>query len=458
MKEIYRNRLPVNQHYRGHKVAQTSKAEKIEESVQKSGPLGKLKAYLKALGPGLVAGASGDDPSGIGTYAQTGAQFGYTQLWTALFTFPLQAIIQEICARIALQTGRGLAANIRKYYSKPILYFYIALLFLANTITIGADLGAMATSAQLLFGLPVLVWLAGITILTAVLEIFIPYEQYAKVLRVLTLTLLAYVIGAFFTSQDWGQALRSTIIPTFRFDRDFLFNLVAILGTTITPYLFFWQASEEVEEEIAEGKKTETQRKGVSKTELKWMRADVLSGAFLSNVVFWFIIITTASTLNKSGITHIDSAPQAAEALRPFAGDFAYILFAAGIIGTGMLAVPILAASAAYAVSETFKFRQGLSLKPREAPAFYIIIAIATLIGAAINLTGINPISALYYAAVINGIVAPPLLFMVMLISNNQKIMQTKTNGRTANILGWITTIAMGAAAIALLVSLGISK
>ncbi len=435
-----------------------SKAEMAEKEVQESGLWGKLKAYWKVLGPGLVTGASGDDPSGIGTYSQTGAQFGYTQLWTALFTFPLQAAVQEICARIALQTGRGLAANIRKYYPKPILYFYIAILFIANTISLGADLGAMAASAQLLFGLPVLLWLAVMTLLTASLEIFIPYKQYAKVLRVLTLTLFAYVIGAFFTTQDWGQVLRNTIIPTLHFDRQYLFILVAVLGTTITPYLFFWQANQEVEEEIDEGKVTETQRKGVSKTELKWMRTDVISGSFFSNIVFWFIVITTASALNQSGITNIDSAPKAAEALRPLAGDFAYVLFSVGIIGTGLLAVPILAGSAAYAVSETFKFREGLSLKLREAPAFYGVIALATLIGGAINLIGINPISALYYAAVLNGIVAPLLLFMIMLMSNNRKIMQNQTNGRTSNILGWIATIAMGIAAVALLISFGLEN
>ncbi|HEX9331104.1 MAG TPA: Nramp family divalent metal transporter [Anaerolineales bacterium] len=437
---------------------QTSKAEQAEKDVQQSGPWGKLKAYLKVLGPGLITAASGDDPSGIGTYSQTGALFGYAQLWTALFTFPLQAVIQEICARIALQTGRGLAANIRKYYPKPTLYFYVFLLFIANTITIGADLGAMAASAHLLFGLPVLFWLVGMTILTAVLEIFLSYQQYAKVLRILTLTLLAYVLGAFFTSQDWGQALRNTLIPTFHFDRKYLLNLVAILGTTITPYLFFWQASEEVEEEIDEGRKTEKQRKGVSKIELKWMRTDVTSGAFLSNIVFWFIIVTTASTLNHNGIFNIDSAPKAAEALRPLAGDFAYVLFAVGIIGTGMLAVPILAGSAAYAVAETFKFREGLYLKLPQAPAFYGVIVLATLIGATINLIGINPILALYYAAVLNGLVAPLLLLMIMLISNNRKIMQTQTNGRTSNILGWTTTMAMGMAAAALLFSLGLGK
>src|ERR1043166_3459818 len=262
----------------------TSKAEQAEKTVQESGPWGKLKTYFKILWPGIITGASGDDPSGIGTYSQTGAQFGYTQLWAALFTIPLQAAIQGICARIALQTGRGLAANIRKYYPQPILYFYVALLFIANTINLGVDLGAMAASAQLLFGLPVLLWLAGMTLLTALLEIFIPYRQYAKVLRVLTFTLFAYVIGAFFASGNWGQAFRNTFIPTLQFNQKYLFNLVAILGTTITPYMFFWQANQEVEEEIEEGKQTEAQRRGVSKTELKWMRTDVVSGAFFSNI------------------------------------------------------------------------------------------------------------------------------------------------------------------------------
>jgi NRAMP (natural resistance-associated macrophage protein)-like metal ion transporter len=435
-----------------------SRLDETEKAIQQSGPLGKLKAYLKVLGPGLVTGASGDDPSGIGTYSQTGAQFGYAQLWTALFTFPLQAAIQGICARVALQTGRGLAANIRKYYSKPILYFYVFLLFIANTISLGADLGAMAASAQLLFGLPFLLWLAGITFLTAVLEIFIPYQQYAKLLRVLTLSLFAYVIGALFTSPNWGQALQNTLIPTLHLDQKYLFNLVAILGTTITPYMFFWQANQEVEEEIEAGRQSESQRKGVTKTELKWMRTDVISGAFFSNIVFWFIVFTTASSLNQHGITNIDSAPKAAEALRPLAGDLAYVLFAVGIIGTGLLAAPVLAGSAAYAVSETFKFREGLSLKPAEAPVFYGVIAFATLVGAAINLMGINPISALYYAAVINGIVAPPLLFMIMLMSNNRTIMQDKTNGRLSNLLGWVATIAMALAAAALFVSLGLGN
>ncbi|MDP3047378.1 MAG: Nramp family divalent metal transporter [Chloroflexota bacterium] len=414
-----------------------------------------MRVYLSALGPGLVTGASDDDPSGIGTHSQTGAQFGYAQLWTALFTFPLMTAVQEICARIALQTGGGLADALRKYYPKPVLYFCVSLLFIANTINLGADLGAMAAAAQLLIGIPHLAWLIAITLLSAVLEVFVSYKHYARVLRYLTLSLFAYILVPFVSSLDWGQALRDTVIPTIRLDKDYLLNLVAILGTTISPYLFFWQASQEIEEQIDEGRTTAGSRKGVTKTELKWMRTDVVAGMVLSNVVAWFIMATTASTLFQHGITTVDSAAKAAEALRPIAGDAAYLLFAVGIIGTGLLAVPILAGSAAYAVAETFKLREGLYLKLRQAPGFYGIIAFSTLLGFAMNLIGINPIQALYYTAVLNGIVAPPLLLMIMLIGNNRSIMKSKVNGRLSNTLGWITTIAMSIAAVALLVTLG---
>jgi NRAMP (natural resistance-associated macrophage protein)-like metal ion transporter len=433
----------------------SSKAQQAERQLKQAGPIEKVKVYLGALGPGLITGASDDDPSGIGTYSQTGAQFGYAQLWTALFTLPLSTAIQEICARIALQTGGGLAENIRQHYPKPVLYFCVALLLIANTFNLGTDLGAMAASAELFLGIPFLLWLAGMTVLSAALEIFVDYKQYAKVLRLFALALFAYVLVVFVVHQDWGPAWRSTFIPTVQFNQDYLLNLVAVLGTTISPYLFFWQASEEVEEEIGEGKVTKAQRRGVSKTELKWMRTDVTSGIFLSNVVMWSIIVTTASTLFRNGITRIDSAPKAAEALRPIAGDFAYAVFAAGMIGTGLLAVPILAGSAAYAVAETFKLREGLYLKLRQAPGFYGVIALSTVVGAAINLVGINPIQALYYTAVLNGVIAPPLLIMIMLISKNHRIMQDKTNGKISNALGWITTIAMTLIAMALLVTVG---
>ncbi len=431
-----------------------SKAAKAEKELQRSGPLGKVRVYLKALGPGLITGASDDDPSGIGTYSQTGAQFGYAHLWTPLFTFPLIAGIQEICARIALHTGTGLADLIRKHYPKPVLHLCVSLLFVANTVNLGADLGAMAASCQMILGLPFLAWLVAITFVSSVLEIFVNYRRYAHVLRFLTLSLLAYVVVFFVTPQDWGQVLRNAFIPTIHLNRDYLLNLVAILGTTISPYLFFWIAAEEIEEKIDEGKVTRAMRKKVTKMELKWMRTDVISGILFSNLVMWFIIATTASTLFSHAITDIDSAPKAAEALKPIAGDFAHLVFAVGIVGTGLLAVPILAGSAAYAVAETFRLREGLYLRLRQAPGFYGVIAFSTLIGFTINLLGINPIRALYYAAVLNGVVAPPLLLMIVLIGNNQSIMKDKVNSRISNALAWITTVAMTVASVALLLSL----
>jgi NRAMP (natural resistance-associated macrophage protein)-like metal ion transporter len=428
-----------------------SKDKKLAKALRQSGWLGKIKGYMHSLGPGLITGASDDDPSGIGTYAQTGAQFGYAQLWTALFTFPLMTAVQEMCARIALHTGRGLADIVREHYPKPMLYVCVLLLFTANTINLGADLGAMAASCQMLLSIPFWAWLIAFTLLSVVLEIFVSYTQYARVLRLLTLSLCAYVLVAFVVAQNWGEVLRSTLLPTIQFNQAYLLNLVAVLGTTISPYLFFWQASEEVEEEIDQGKTTPAARQGVSTTALRGMRTDVTSGMLFSNLVMWFIIVTTAATLFRHGITDIDSAPKAAEALRPIAGRFASVLFAAGIVGTGLLAVPILAGSAAYAVAETFKWREGLYLRLRQAPGFYGVIAFSTGLGAAINFVGINPIKALYYTAVINGLVAPLLLWIILFMSNNRTIMQDKVNGRVSNMLGWGTTIAMTIAAAALL-------
>jgi NRAMP (natural resistance-associated macrophage protein)-like metal ion transporter len=406
----------------------------------------------------LITGASDDDPSGIGTYSQTGAQFGYAQLWTAIFTFPLMTAVQEMCARIALHTGRGLADIIREYYPKPILYLAVLLLFVANTINIGADLGAMAGSVQSIVGSPFWIWLIAFTALIIVLQILVSYNRYARLLRFLTLSLLAYVLVAMLVTEDWRQVFYSTFIPTIQFNKDYTLNLVAVLGTTISPYLFFWQAAQEVEEDIDSGKTTKEARKGVSRTELKWMRTDVISGMLVSNLVMWFIIITTATTLFHRGITEIDSASKAAEALKPIAGRFASILFTAGIVGTGLLAVPILAGSSAYAMAETFRWREGLYLKLRQAWGFYGIIAFSTLLGATINFLGINPIKGLYYTAVINGLVAPPLLCMIMLIGNNRQIMEDKINGRASNVLGWFTAIAMTVAAAALLWSLQLSQ
>lgn len=422
------------------------------------GPLRrKLEGYLASLGPGLITGASDDDPSGIGTYAQTGAQFGYAQLWTALATWPLQAAVQEMCARIGLETGAGLAEVIRRHYSKRLLFTCASLLVISNIVNIGADLGAMAASAQIIVPLPLWIWLLGITLLSVGLEIIVEYKRYSRFLRLLTISLASYALVVLWTPQDWGRALLSTLIPRIVLSKDYLLNLVAVLGTTISPYLFFWQASEEVEEEICRGKVTLQSRRGVTRGELKMMRTDVASGVLFSNAAMWFIMATAASTLFRNGVHQIESPSQAAEMLKPIAGDFASFLFAAGIVGTGLLAVPVLAGSAAYVVAETLKFQKGLYLRFNQATRFYSVIAIATLIGAALNVTGINPIQALYYTAVLNGIVAPPLLFMIMRIANDPEIMGSKTNGPLANTLGWTTTIVMTIAALALGLSIGIN-
>jgi NRAMP (natural resistance-associated macrophage protein)-like metal ion transporter len=431
-----------------------SKAIRAERELRHSSRLGKLLVYVRALGPGLITGASDDDPSGIGTYAQTGAQFGYSQLWTSIVSFPLMTVVQEMCARVAMQTGTGLADVLRTYYPRALLYFCVALLFVANTINVGADLGAMAAAGRLLLPFPFLVWLLAVALIILGAVVFIQYRNYSRLLRFLTLSLFAYIAVVFVVHQDWQAAFRGSVLPSFHWNRDYLLNLVAILGTTISPYLFFWQANEEVEEEIEDGKKTLQEREGVSHIELKWMRTDVSAGMLLSNVVMWFIIVTAASTLFRAGITQVDSAPKAAEALKPIAGAYASLLFAAGIIGTGLLAVPILAGAAAYALAAAFRQPHGLGLQWYRAPFFYGVIVLSTLAGAALSLAGINPMRALYYTAVLNGLVAPPLLFMIMLISNNRRIMRDRVNGRVSNVLGWTVTALMTLAAAALLFTL----
>lgn len=413
----------------------------------------KFKKLLKTVGPGLITGASDDDPSGIATYSQAGAQFGYRQLWTALFSYPFMVAIQEMCGRIGLVTGNGLAGVIKNNYNKKILYFSVLLLLVANTINIGADLGAMASSAQLLLGIPFAVWLIIMTIVTLLLEIFVSYPTYAKFLKYLTLSLLAYVIVVFVVKQDWHTIAISTFLPSFSWDRSYLLNIVAILGTTISPYLFFWQADEEVEEEIEHHK---LQAIGVgtpkfNKSDIKAMRLDTMVGMFFSNLVMFFIIATSASTLGANGILKIETADQAAQALRPLAGDFAYLLFALGIIGTGLLTVPILAGSASYALSESFSWKAGLSRKFRDAHGFYGIITLATLVGLLVNFTPIKPFQMLYYTAVLNGICAPPLIILILLIANNKKIMGKYTNNKLSNFLGILIALIMGLAALGLL-------
>jgi NRAMP (natural resistance-associated macrophage protein)-like metal ion transporter len=415
----------------------------------------KLKKLLKVLGPGFITGASDDDPSGIGTYSQTGAAFGYSQLWTSLFTLPFMTVVQEMCGRIGMVTGRGIAVIVKDHYAKPILYISVFLLFVANTINIGADLGAMASSGQLIFHVPFIFWLLGMTAATLLLEIFVPYPAYSKILKYLTFSLFAYFVVAFVVHQDWTKIAFATFVPSFSFSKDYLMNVVAILGTTISPYLFFWQADEEVEEEIVNHKLV-AMGKGVPKVlkkDIREMRLDTIVGMFFSQLVMFFIIVSTASTLHLNGISSITTADQAASALRPFAGDFAFLLFALGIIGTGFLAVPVLAGSAAYAIAETFKWKEGLGRKLKKAYGFYGVIALATVVGLLVNFTPIKPFQMLYYTAILNGIVAPPLMVLIMLIGSNKNIMGEHTNSKFSNIFGWIITAVMGVSAIALIYS-----
>ncbi|HSX19454.1 MAG TPA: Nramp family divalent metal transporter [Candidatus Saccharimonadales bacterium] len=404
-----------------------------------------IKKVLSRFGPGFITGASDDDPSGIATYSQTGAQFGYTQLWTALFTFPFQTVIQEICGRIGIVTGKGLSGVIRKHYPKPVLYFSVTLLLFANTVNIGADLGAMASATQLLLGQSLVLWLLPMTVLTLILEVFVSYKVYSKFLKYLTFSLLAYIVTFFVVKQDWGQIAVSTLVPNLSLDRSYLLNLTAILGTTISPYLFFWQASEEVEEEVEEHK-LKIMDHGVpkiNKGDIRHMRFDTISGMFFSNIVMFFIIATAASTLGRGNIKDIATATQAAEALRPIAGNFSSLLFAIGVIGTGLLAVPVLAGSASYAISETVGWKEGLYRKFKQAHGFYGIITIATLLGLLVNFTGIPPFKMLYYTAVLNGLIAPPLMVLILLVSSNPQIMGKYTNTKFSNITGIAITLMM---------------
>ncbi|MBI3069838.1 MAG: divalent metal cation transporter [Candidatus Levybacteria bacterium] len=415
--------------------------------------MNKIKKLLKILGPGFITGASDDDPSGIATYSQAGALFGFGQLWTAPFSFPLMTAVQEMCGRIGLVSGKGLAGVIRANYSKKILYLAVFLLVIANTINIGADLGAMAASAQLLVGLPFVFWLLFMVAITLLLEVFVSYKTYSKYLKYLTFALFSYVATAFVVKIDWRTVFFSTVLPQLEFSKVYLLNIVAILGTTISPYLFFWQASEEVEEEVAHHKLRAMgagQPKVVPK-DISRLRLDTAIGMFFSNLIMWFIIITAGATLFPHGISAIKSASDAAAALKPLAGDLAFFLFALGIIGTGLLAVPILCGSASYAISESFGWKEGLYMKPKKAPGFYGVIIIATLIGVLINFIGISPIAALYYTAVINGIIAPPLLVIILLIANNKKIMGERVNNKLLNALGIITVAVMSVAAAVLL-------
>jgi NRAMP (natural resistance-associated macrophage protein)-like metal ion transporter len=405
--------------------------------------------FWKILGPGLVTGASDDDPSGIATYSQAGAAYGLSTLWTALITFPLMASMQEMCARIGLVTSHGLAGTIKSYYSKPVLYLMLLFSFPAIVMNIGADIAGMGAVGNLLVpSIKASYFSIGFTIVLLVLIIYLPYQKIANVLKYLCLVLLVYMIVPFLYKQDWIAVLKSTFIPTIKFDKNFIGILVAILGTTISPYLFFWQTAMEVE-----GKKNKTRKKQlvVNKGIIHEMRLDVDFGMLFSNLVMFFIILTAGSVLFNGNIHQIDTVEQAAQALKPLAGNAAFFLFALGIIGTGLLAIPVLSGSLSYIITESFGWNEGLDKKFYQARAFYVIIAISLILGLLMNFIGISPIKALIYSAVLYGLTAPVLIAIILHISNNRKIMGKNTNGRTSNILGFVTLLLMTVAAVVLI-------
>ena len=415
-------------------------------------PVRWLRLLLKSLGPGVITGAADDDPSGIATYSVAGAQLGTKLLWTALLTWPLMAAVQMMCARIGMVSGQGLAGNFKQRFPKWLLGVFVVALLAANTINIAADLAGMADAAAMLSGVNAHLLVVVFALLISWATVRLRYHQIANVLKWLVLVLVAYPVTAFVVGADWGRVARDTLVPSMPHTRDEWSMLVAILGTTISPYLFFWQASEEVEEEKAAGQNTLAKRRGATDTELQLRRMDVGIGTFFSNVVMFFIILTTAVTLNRHGITHIETSRQAAEALRPLAGKFATSLFTVGIVGVGFLAIPTLAGSAAYAFAETLGWRQGLDKKLKQARAFYTLILLSTGVGVGLDFVGINPVKALYWTAVINGLLAPFLLVAILVIASDKKLMRGQPSSRLAWTVVAITTVAMFAAGVAMFV------
>ncbi len=409
---------------------------------------------LALLGPGLITGASDDDPSGIATYSQAGAQFGYSMVWIMLFTWPLMAAIQEISARIGRVTGHGIAGNIRRYYSAWLLRGIVALLLAANIINLGADLGAMGEALRLLIGGPLRLYVVAFAVGCALLEIFVRYERYVSILKWTSVSLFAYVATALVVDVPWARVAYNLVVPTLSWDKDYIVAIVAVLGTTITPYCFFWQSSQEAEDErVDPAAHTLIEAPDEARSEINRIRIDTYLGMGFSNVISLFIIITTAATLNAHGITDIQTSAQAAEALRPIAGAFTFALFAAGIIGIGMLAVPVLAGSAAYALGEALDWPTGLARSPLDAKAFYGAIGAATLIGVLINFVHLDPIKALFWSAVINGVVAVPLMVVIMLMATQRSVMGRFILPRPLWAMGWLSTAAMAAAVTAMFVT-----
>jgi NRAMP (natural resistance-associated macrophage protein)-like metal ion transporter len=411
-----------------------------------------VQQFFKELGPGLITGAADDDPSGISTYSVAGASYGYATLWTALLSFPLMAAVQLMCARLGMVTGCGLASVIRTRYPRWVLWFACSLVIVANVFNIGADLGGMADAMQMITAIPAYYWTPFFAALITGLLFQTSYRTMARVFKWLTMVLFAYVITAFLARPDWAAVVRATFIPHVEWTKDYMAVLVGILGTTISPYLFFWQAAQEVEEDRDHGKATVAQRRGSTNKELRIAMKDVITGMLLSNVVMYFLILTTAATLNAHGMKHIETAKQAAEALRPLAGQGAYWLFTLGLVGTGMLAVPVLAGSCAYAIAEGAKWGSAsLNVKPQLARKFYAVIAIAILIGLAFNFARLDAVKMLFWSAILNGLLAPPLVVMVVLLTSDRRVMGNRVNSPGMQVLGWICALIMSAAAIALL-------
>jgi NRAMP (natural resistance-associated macrophage protein)-like metal ion transporter len=415
---------------------------------------GIVRRFFANLGPGLITGAADDDPSGISTYSVAGAAFGYSFLWTALVTFPLMAAVQLMCARLGMVTGRGLGGAIRLRYSRWVLWPACLLLVVANVFNIGADLGGMADVMQMVTGVRSYFWTPFFALLITGLLIWTSYNLIARVFKWLTLVLFAYIITAFLARPDWSSVWHGTFLPHLEWTRSYMSVLVGILGTTISPYLFFWQAAEEVEEDRKHGKTTLAQRRGSTNLELSAAKDDVFTGMFFSNLVMFFIILTTAATLNIHGIRDIETAKQASEALRPLAGPGAYWLFTLALVGTGMLGVPVLAGSCAYAIAEAASWKAAsLSDLARRAPRFYLVIAAAMLVGLALDFAGLNAVKMLFWSAILNGLLAPPLVVLVVLLTSDKKVMLGRVNSRAAKVLGWICAAMMSAAALGLLIA-----
>lgn len=415
----------------------------------------RARGFLRRIGPGFVTGVADDDPSGIATYSIAGARYGYRMSWMSLFLIPSMVVVQEMCGRIGLVTGEGLAGVLKRRYSKGLMWFAVALLAVANTINIGADLGIMAASLRMLFGLPYPFWLLAVAFAIIAIEIRVPYKSYSKVLKWLGLSLLAYVITAFLAKQDWSAVALATLIPHVDLDMGYLMTLVGFVGTTISPYLFFWQASEEVEEEIA-GKKIAdfNGEPPVTPQDIKRLGTDTRIGMIFSNTMTFFILLTTAATLHRSGLLNIDTPQQAALALRPLAGDFAVWLFSLGIIGIGLQSIPVLAGSIGYAVADALGIPEGLAKRFSKARGFYGVLALATIVGLLMDFFGINTIKALYYAAVVNGVAAVPLIFLIIRMAGDRRIIKEFRTSRLNTVVGWLTFVFMAASVVLMAVGL----